>query len=111
MPSTSSPNIVSTARSASVTAPPALTGGASLGSDDGRVQQKAAATKYRAATTRIRSCGLARATRDGPNSANPRAKDALVVSVNRPLAAKSCPLGNRKGIIDASAGPKKVVTV
>src|SRR5450759_4113736 len=48
---------------------------------------------------------------NGPNNAKPSANAALVVRAKRPLAARSCPLGTRKGIIEASAGPKKVVTV
>ena len=48
---------------------------------------------------------------NGPKSAKPSANAAFVVRENRPLAASSCDLDTREGIIEASAGPKKVVTV
>ena len=51
------------------------------GGDAGSVQQKTAARKYSAATTRMTASGLARLTTSGPSSANPSANAALSVSV------------------------------
>ena len=59
----------------------------------------------------ISSWALARATTNGPTRAKPSAKATFIVRVKSPLAASSWCLGTRNGIIDASAGPKNVVTV
>ena len=59
----------------------------------------------------ISASALAMATTNGPTSAKPRAKATFIVSVKSPFAASSCFLGTSDGIIEASAGPKKVVTV
>ena len=48
---------------------------------------------------------------NGPRRANPIAKAALRVSVNTPYAANSIERGTTSGIIAASAGAKKTVTV
>ena len=48
---------------------------------------------------------------NGPNRAKPSANAALDVRAKRPLAARSWDLGTTNGIIEASAGPKKVVSV
>ena len=57
------------------------------------------------------SWALARAMRKGPSRAKPSANATFIVSVKSPLAASSWFRGTSDGIIDASAGPKKVVTV
>ena len=73
--------------------------------------QKSTARKYSAATTRITASAPAMLTTSGPSSAKPRANAALSVSVKMPFAASSWLRGTRIGIIAASAGAKKTVTV
>ena len=63
------------------------------------------------ATMATSAWGLARAIRNGPTRAKPRANATFDVSVKKPFAATSWGRGTRYGIIDASAGPKKVVIV
>ena len=81
------------------------------GGEDGRKKQKTAARKYRPATTTITASGDAMLTTSGPSRANPIANEALRVRVKIPLADRSCLRSTTKGIIAASAGAKKTVTV
>ncbi len=75
------------------------------------MKQKTAARKYRPATTAMTACGPATLMTSGPSSAKPIANDALRVSVKTPLADSRCSRGTTSGIIAASAGAKKTVTV
>ncbi len=50
-------------------------------------------------------------TTSGPSTVKPIANAAFMVSVKIPLAAVSWPRGTRSGIIESSAGPKKVVAM
>ena len=75
------------------------------------MKQNTAARKYRAATIRIRASGPATLTTSGPSSAKPSANAAFSVSVKIPFADSSCGRSTMAGIIAASAGAKKVVTV
>ena len=59
----------------------------------------------------ISAWGPAIFTMSGPSNAKPRANAALSVSVNTPFAASSWRRGTTIGIIAASAGAKKTVTV
>ena len=75
------------------------------------MKQKTAARKYSPETTRITACGPAMLMTSGPRSAKPSANAALRVSVKTPFADSSCRRGTTCGIIAASAGAKKTVTV
>ena len=81
------------------------------GGDAGRVKQKTAARKYRAATMRMIASGPEMLMTSGPSRAKPIAKAALRVRVNTPFAARSWWRGTTSGIIAASAGAKNTVTV
>ena len=59
----------------------------------------------------MRIVGLAIVTTSGPSTVKPIAKAAFRVSVKIPLAAVSWPGGTTSGIIESSAGAKKVVAI
>ena len=75
------------------------------------MKQKIDARKYSPETTRITACGPAMLMTSGPSSAKPSANAALRVRVKTPFADSSCRRGTTCGIMAASAGAKKTVTV
>ena len=80
-----------------------------LGGAAGKPKQAIVAATYRTVTTPRTNEGPASVTSSGPRKVNPTANEAWSVRLNTPIAVSSCSRRTTRGIIEPSAGVRKML--